>query len=221
MIRINFISDLIPNCQNVIDVGSDHAYLAINLLSQKKVQLVVNIEVNKGPHISGVENLKKHQLLDHTINLVNNGFKNLEKQFNNIVFDYAVIAGMGSRTIIDILKENKLKISQFILQTNKNPYLLRKWLINNKYKITKEYIVQEHGIFYPIMIVSKCKFKKLYTNLELNFGKLNNVDDPTKNLAFLKYYLNFLKTHNQNNHYQKEIKLTERMIKKYEGKWNL
>lgn len=177
--KITAISSLINNADIVIDVGCDHCYLSIDLLKSKKAKLVINIDINELPLKSGIDNILKNNFLNSTINLVNDGLKNITEK-NRIfsttkVFDYCVIAGMGSSSIIDILENNVLEIDKFILQTSKNEYLLREFLINNSYEIINEYYVEDNNIIYPIFMVQKQQKKIHYSKEELYFGKIDNI----------------------------------------------
>ncbi|WP_303923439.1 tRNA (adenine(22)-N(1))-methyltransferase TrmK [Ureaplasma parvum] len=150
--RIAFIADLINDAQNVVDVGSDHAYLAKILLINNKAQHVTNIEVNQSPLENGINNLAKNNLLKRTTNILNDGFKGLIlKQ----TFDYCVIAGMGATSIIKILEQNKNQIKNYILQPNTQSYKIRKYLNNHSYQIKVEHIFVEKKFFYEIIICSK------------------------------------------------------------------
>ena len=216
MKRISYIANLIKSNSNyVMDVGSDHAYLAIELLKQNKVKFVYNIEINELPLQQGIKNLKKHNLLDKTKNILNNGLLGLETKYKDIKFDYLVIAGMGSNNIIKILENNKLCFQTYILQTNRNEYLLRKWLLNNKYSIKQEHIIYERGIYYVLLVVVKKKNYHLYTQKELKFGKLKKVVNKQLYYDYIKYKRDFLINQNLKNK-TKEIKLLNKLVKKYE-----
>ncbi len=113
--KITKIASLITDAQVVVDVGCDHCYLAIELLSNHRCQHVINIDLRPKPLAIGEKNLLKYQLLEQTTNLVHNGLKQLSLAQLQIPFpittiDYAVIAGMGSSNIIHILEENSLPI---------------------------------------------------------------------------------------------------------------
>ena len=142
--RIAFIADLINDAQNVVDVGSDHAYLAKILLVNNKAQHVTNIEVNQGPLENGINNLTKNNLLKRTTNILNDGFKGLILEQT---FDYCVIAGMGATSIIEILEQNKNQIKNYILQPNTQSYKIRKYLNNHSYQIKVEHIFVEKKNF--------------------------------------------------------------------------
>lgn len=221
MKRINYIADLIKSNSNyVMDVGSDHAYLAIELLKQNKVKFVYNVEINELPLQQGIKNLEKYNLLDKTDNILNNGLLGLESKYKDLEFDYLVIAGMGSNNIIKILENNKLCFRTYILQTNRNEYLLRKWLLKNKYSIKQEHIIYERGIYYVLLEVVKKKNKNLYTQKELKFGKLSKVVNKELYYDYIKYKRNFLINQKLKNK-EKELKLLNKLVKKYEYFRNL
>ena len=221
MKRINYIADLIKSNSNyVMDVGSDHAYLAIELLKQNKVKFVYNVEINELPLQQGIKNLEKYNLLDKTDNILNNGLLGLESKYKDLEFDYLVIAGMGSNNIIKILENNKLCFRTYILQTNRNEYLLRKWLLKNKYSIKQEHIIYERGIYYVLLEVVKKKNKNLYTQKELKFGKLSKVVNKELYYDYIKYKRDFLINQKLKNK-EKELKLLNKLVKKYEYFRNL
>ncbi len=226
MIRINYIADLIQPCSRVIDIGSDHAYLAINLLNNKKAQMVCNVEVNQKPLEAGINNLIKYNCLDKTQNILNNGLKDINTKLDDIHFDYLTIAGMGSNNIIEILQHNQLIVDTYILQTNRNEYALRHWLIHHGYSILQEHVVKERDIFYPILVVKKVRNHKLYKKIDLYFGKLSNVKDINLSYAYLIEQRRFLQQQISKNpqiakNNTKLIKLMNKMVKKYESKGNL
>ncbi len=221
-IRINAIASLINKSNIVIDVGSDHCYLAIELLNNNQCQHVINIEKNAQPLYSGIQNLTKKQLIDKTTNILNNGLQNLDlKQINNQV-DYIVIAGMGSNNIIDILSNNNnISFKYLVLQSNNNLYRLRSFLKKQKLKIIKELYVCENKIIYPILLIKKVNFPIFYSNEDLYFGKKKNISNKNEYLFFLANRLKYLRLQKA-NHYKVsellsyEIRLLEKRINFYE-----
>jgi len=192
MNRINYLCSLIQNCETVIDVGSDHAYLAINLLKNEQVKKVINIEINEGPLKQGIKNLQRFNLLKYTENILNNGLNNFNFKFVDQKFDYCVISGLGSTTIMTILGNNQLEIDKFVLQTNSDDYKLRKYLINNNYFIEKDEIIFDNDKFYHCFLVLKNNFLSLkinWTTEELFFGKFDNKEIKLKYLLSLKKFL--------------------------------
>lgn len=188
MNRIKQIANLIPNCACVYDVGSDHALLAIDLLQSKKVKLVVNIEKNWHPHNAGKANLAKKHLTTKTVNVLNDGLNDITK----MVFEkpnYVVIAGLGGKTIVDILQKkdpNLRKECDYILEANCDINDLRKYLIKSKWNIQYELVCVDRNKFYQIICAKQDLKAKKYTNFEIYFGKKELQKDKKTWLKFLK-----------------------------------
>ncbi len=226
--KITYIASLIQNANVVIDVGCDHCYLAIELLSKQHCHHVVNIDLRPQPLAIGEKNLKRFNLLDKTTNLVNDGLKDLSLSDLQIVpainkIDYVVIAGMGTNNIIHILQANTLPVDFFIIQTSKNEYQLRNFLIHHGYTIISEYYLEDDDIYYPIMIIEKKANQLEYSREDLYFGKINHIKDSSSYYRMLVDRRNFLETtyqhkwHQVNARLQEEYQLLLQRIKKYEN----
>lgn len=188
--KIQAITNLISSSNILIDVGCDHCFLAIELFKQNKIKHIINVDINKKPLDSGVKNLIKYNLLNKTTNIVNDGLKDIEKKdkiFQNITkIDYCVIAGMGSSSIIDIIKNNQLNIQNYILQSSKDEWKLRKYLINNNYEIISETYVFDNDIFYPIFFVKKNNIIYQYSQQDIFFGKIEIIVNKDLYIQMLK-----------------------------------
>ncbi len=188
MNRIKQISSLIDKCQCVYDVGSDHALLAIDLLKTRKVKQVVNIEKNWQPHNAGKANLAKNHLTTKTINVLNDGLKNITSK----VFvqpNCIVIAGMGAKTIIDILKTKDQKLNKdikYYLEANCDVDELRKYLAKEKWEILWETTCLDRTKFYQIICAEQANKSHKLTNFEANFGSSSNQLDKKTWLQYLK-----------------------------------
>lgn len=191
MNRIKEICNLIDKCQCVYDVGSDHALLAINILRDKKVKQVVNIEKNWLPHNAGKANLAKNHLTTKTINVLNDGLKDIVKK----VFvqpNYIVIAGMGANNIIDILEHKDSTINKdvkYILEANCDVELLRKYLAKNKYDILFEDVCLDRTKFYQIICAKQGTKARKITNFEAHFGSALLQKDKKAWISYLKEYI--------------------------------
>jgi tRNA (adenine22-N1)-methyltransferase len=148
--RIKAIVKLIKKNSVVIDVGSDHAILAITLLKEHIAKHVYNIELNKLPYENTINKLTKAGLIDKTTNILCDG---LQTDSIKSKIDYCVISGMGARNIIDILESaNKsIKIKHYIFIPHRNPELLKSYLIQHKFKIEHEENIEQHGYSYTLL----------------------------------------------------------------------
>jgi len=60
----------------VADIGSDHAFLALEILKNKKVNKIYNIEINQKPLNMSINNTRKYATTNKVINVLNDGLKN-------------------------------------------------------------------------------------------------------------------------------------------------
>lgn len=161
--RLKAIADSITECKNVADIGSDHAYLPIYLVKNKKTKKAIASDVNIGPASISTERIKYYGLDDIIDVRVGYGLKVLSPDEANVI----IISGMGGLLIINIIKESQhiARNSQvLILQPMKDGYQLRKWLVENFFDIVDEEIVKEESKFYEIIwAVPTDKEKKLQT----------------------------------------------------------
>ena len=189
MKRIKTIANLIHPCRCVYDVGSDHAFLSILILKNKITKHVVNIENKINPLNNGKKNLQRNNLIDKTTNVINNGLKNITKKVK-IKPNYIVIAGLGGRTIVEILKSCRLmkKNIIFIFCPNLQANILRKWLNENRFLIEKEQTIFSKK-FYQIIVAKQKDVKIIRNEKYLYFGQKNKQLD----LITWKKYLHFNK----------------------------
>lgn len=213
--RINEISNLIDNANVCVDVGSDHAYLSIELIKNQKTKVVYNLEKNLGPFNNSVKNTKDYP--DKIFNILSDGFKFFNE---NIEIDYCIISGMGGNTITSILNGIKNKINALVLCPNNNSYLIRKWAKQNKWKIYLEKTIIDNGIYYEIICLSKNKGIKIFLKNQLFFGsrKLKKNDclyiDKLKNELEKSNYL-ILKQKNKSKY--RMYKKIKKYINKYDN----
>lgn len=151
--RLSAIAAIIPvNTDLVADIGSDHCQLPIFLLESSICKKAIAIENNHGPY----EKAKKEAVIagwDKNITvLFGNGLQPLNDRA-----DVIVIAGMGGRTILEILQNGLEKISNdclVILQPMQEAADLRQAL-PAELKIIGEDLVQENGHLFDIIICKK------------------------------------------------------------------
>lgn len=171
--RLKAIASLIED-ENVIDIGCDHAFLDIYLTIQGKKCTAID---NKNSVLEYARfNIDKYNLTNKINVVLSNGLDNYRINKNEIV----VIAGMGTRTIIDILKNKQFQyIDTIIIQSNNELEKLRKHITNIGYFIENEVVVFEKK-YYVIMKVRK-GIKK-YKNIEYKYGPF-----AIKNKEYLNY----------------------------------
>lgn len=157
------------NHEKLADIGSDHAYLPIYAIEQRKVKCAIAGEVVQGPYMAAVENVKKYHL-DNKIDVrLGNGLEVIEQ--NEV--DCITICGMGGPLISEILHNGQDKLTNFptlILQSNIHTEAVRNKLIALGYMIKDEVIMKERKHVYEIIVAERNDTGVTYNDIELKFG---------------------------------------------------
>ena len=157
--RLELVASFVPQGAILLDVGSDHAYLPIDLVEKGQIERAIAGEVVDGPYQSAVKNVEAHGLKEKIQVRLANGLAAFEETDQVSVI---TIAGMGGRLIARILEEglNKLaNVERLILQPNNREDDLRIWLQDNGFQIVAESILEEAGKFYEILVVEAGQMK--------------------------------------------------------------
>ena len=157
--RLELVASFVPQGAVLLDVGSDHAYLPIELVERGQIEAAIAGEVVEGPYQSAVKNVEAHGLNEKIQVRLANGLAAFEEADQVSVI---TIAGMGGRLIATILKEGLEKLAnveRLILQPNNREDDLRIWLQDNGFQIIAESILEEAGKFYEILVVEAGQMK--------------------------------------------------------------
>ena len=135
--RITEICEFIDKTKLLIDVGSDHAYLAISCIKQKIAKSAVVTDINTGPINRAKDNITRYGLLEHIKTVVCDGLDDITLQTGNTI----VIAGMGGELTANIIKRAIKRLDDtmsLILQPASSVHELKKFLFENNFEISKE-----------------------------------------------------------------------------------
>ena len=154
--RLDKIAGFIEQGERVADIGTDHGYIPMYLKMNGISDYVIAGDINEGPLEKMQENMDRlipddsdregiFMRLGGGLDVVENG-----------EVDTVVIAGMGGLLIADILgndREKSCSIKKFILQPRNAQDKLRKWLLDNGYRITGEVLARESRFVWEIICV--------------------------------------------------------------------
>lgn len=135
----------------VADVGCDHGYLSIHLLTQGIASAVYASDVNEGPLQSAVSNAHKFGVSENIRFFLSDGVRSIPRDFDTLV-----CAGMGADTIISILEAAPWLKSEgysLILQCQSKRPELRRYLHAQGYAIVREDLAQDGKFIYTVMEV--------------------------------------------------------------------
>ena len=157
--RLELVASFVPQGAILLDVGSDHAYLPIELIERGQIESAIAGEVVEGPYQSAVKNVEAHGLKEKIQVRLANGLAAFEETDQVSVI---TIAGMGGRLIARILEEGLDKLAnveRLILQPNNREDDLRIWLQDHGFEMVAENILEEAGKFYEILVVEAGQMK--------------------------------------------------------------
>lgn len=148
------------------DIGSDHAFLAIEVLKRNIAKNAVASDINKMPLEKGRENAQSMGIDIEFI--LSDGFDALEE----MPITSAAICGMGGELIAKILlRSNIAKKCSLILQPMSAQEDLRKALWDNGFNIKNEIFVTESGKPYTVILAKYDGITRKYDYCDLYLGK--------------------------------------------------
>ena len=135
----------------VADIGCDHGYLGIYLLTKGIAKSIIASDVKEGPLKSAVRNSEKFGVNDRMAFYLSDGVRNIPRDFDTLV-----CAGMGADTMISILSAAPwLQNPQYrlILQCQSKTPMLRQYLSESGWRITEESVLRDGKFLYTVMEV--------------------------------------------------------------------
>lgn len=189
--RLNMASEMVRTGSRIADIGTDHAYLPVVLIMNKKIPHAIAADLRKGPLENARQTVEANSVEEKIELRLSDG---LEKILPNEVDDI-VIAGMGGILISEILSKAewiKNKSIKLILQPQSHSENLRKFLFDNGFEIMQETACFEDDKVYICMSASFCGKVCEYSEAQLVFGSfLSKNDEPSK--AFVEKKLRRIK----------------------------
>ncbi len=206
-LRIQKIADMINKGVVLADIGTDHAFLPILAIKNKKVQKAYACDIAKGPLEIAKRNIQAENLDGQIETILSDGFEHIPTDV-----DVVVIAGMGYYTAKDILEAaGKKRLStckQLIVEVNRKPELLRKWISDHHYTIDQEELITERDFDY-IAISFTTDYHESYRDDEILCGVYLQQKKGKEYLSYCDRQIAFisgvLAKYPHNDDYRKEL----------------
>lgn len=150
--RLKAIANLVPAADSMADIGTDHAYIPIEVIKSGKVRRAIASDINEGPARMAAEHISGMGLSDVAEVRVGPGLSTLSPH----ECEGAVIAGMGGLMIIKILENDRDvadSLKWLVLQPMNHIADLRIWLASHGCLIEKEALAKEGWHIYDVMLV--------------------------------------------------------------------
>lgn len=149
------LSDRLLACANyvgrgnrVADIGCDHGYLSIYLLTNGIARSCIASDINEGPLLSARRNAIKFGVSEKIEFYLSDGVRNIPRDFDDLV-----CAGMGADTMIHILESApwlKNEKYRLILQCQSKTPMLRRYLSENGWRIYEETVLRDGRFLYTV-----------------------------------------------------------------------
>ena len=149
-LRLSAIAGMVSEGNRLVDVGCDHGFLPIWLVSNHKIPSAIAMDVRKGPLSRAQEHIDRFGLAEYIETRLGDGLEKLKAGEG----DTLVIAGMGGPLMERILANGKPVLSGFrelILQPQSDVPHFRRFVRENGWEIIQEELILEDGKFYPMM----------------------------------------------------------------------
>ncbi|MCR5674495.1 MAG: class I SAM-dependent methyltransferase [Lachnospiraceae bacterium] len=134
----------------ITDIGTDHGYLPIWLITHEVADRVIAADVNRGPLARAEAHVIAAGLTERIDVRLSDGFSGIRQGEAQI----AVLSGMGGRLMVRLLTEcppQELGIRQLVLQPQSEPKELWEFLRENGWFVVDEQMVYEDDQFYTMM----------------------------------------------------------------------
>ena len=169
-LRLNTLAQMVDPGSRVADIGTDHAYLPIELVKNKQINYAIASDIAKGPLQNAKNDIAEAGLQGKIETRLGPGLSTVN---HNDDIDTVVIAGMGGKLITDILDDAWNKhfcFKTLILEPNIGEPGVRKWLMGHKYQIVTEKLIVESGHTYELIKARAVKKRINLSEKKILFG---------------------------------------------------
>lgn len=205
--RLKALAEMVPkDTKNIVDVGTDHGHLIINLILESEIEHAYGLDIASGPLGHAADNVKTYNCESNITLLKMNGLAEFKHEA-----DTFIIAGMGAETILDILNTYTFQPNHTILiQSNtKQPYL-RKSLTERGFKIVDERFLYDNKQAVFIM-----KVKLGITTISEEASVLGPILMTKRNEAYVSYLSKRIESLKSIVLFNKEVHQEIRILENY------
>lgn len=167
--RLGLLSQLVREAMGdrLVDIGSDHATVPIELLKSGALASVLVTDVREAPLFVAKKRARDAQIAEGFASQLSDGLQGIELKKRDVL----LISGMGGETIEKILRHDSAKLhipQRIILQPQTKEDLVRRAMIDLRLPITDEYCLFDQGHVY-LVIVSDRNDEAVRTLSDLDF----------------------------------------------------
>ncbi len=150
--RMRMIADMVPEGVILADIGTDHGYIPVALVSEGHIPSAIAMDLRSGPLSRAEAHVREHGLEDCIELRLSDGFERLKAGEAGC----AVLAGMGGLLILRLLKKGAdllPSLDTLILQPQSDIDQVRAYLHSHRFRIVTERMTLDEGKYYTAMAV--------------------------------------------------------------------
>ena len=169
-LRLRTLAQMVDQGARIADIGTDHAYLPIQLVKEGKVDYAIASDVAAGPLENAEKDIIAAGLKNKIETRLGSGLETISAEDR---IDTVVIAGMGGKLMTNILNEawsRNFHFATLILEPNVGEPGVREWLSAHKYQIINEKIIAEAGHIYELIKAQELENTISLTDRQMFFG---------------------------------------------------
>ncbi|MGN0157879.1 MAG: tRNA (adenine(22)-N(1))-methyltransferase [Brotaphodocola sp.] len=155
--RLTAIANMVPEDAKtgcVADVGTDHGFVPVWLIREKRAARAIAMDVREGPLQRAEEHIRQYGLSGPIETRLSDG---LEKLMPGEA-DTVVIAGMGGELMLRILRDGghvRSTVKNWVLSPQSELSAFRHGLEELGLVIVKETMLEEEGKYYTVMLAKQ------------------------------------------------------------------
>ena len=180
--RLSAVAAMIPQGTSIADIGTDHAYLPIELIQNHTVRHAIAMDINEGPLRIAEKHIHEYGLSDEIECRLSDGMAGLKQG----EADCAVIAGMGGDLISRIISDDPDKVMELVLSPHTHPETVRRTLRDINYLIIDESMILDSGKYYTVIRAVKSVSTEIEETKEV-YDYFGRILIQRKNTCLLEY----------------------------------
>ncbi len=172
--RLSCAASFVRKDSVVCDVGTDHAYLPVNLIQRGIAVRAVACDINEGPLERARWSAAKYGVTDRIRFVLADGLDGVQPEKDGV--NEIIICGMGGELIariVDASAYTRMPEVRLILQPMTCAPELRQYLWDNGFRILEERLCEAAGKIYTCIHAAYDGETRTYTPAELILGKSN------------------------------------------------
>lgn len=178
--RLEALFTLIPRAETIADIGTDHGYLAVELVARGRAKKAIAGDVNKGPLASAKAYVASTEVAEDVDCRLGDGLQVVKTGEP----EGAVICGMGGFLMRDIIEAGPEMLDFYVLQPQNGQAELRQYMVAKGYRIVREVIMADMGKLYQAFLAVKKGREAAYVTADGPVTQaVLDAKDPYENLS--------------------------------------